>query len=409
MTSTRNALVFIFVTRLIDAIGFGIVMPVMPRLLMSIGNLTLADAARTGGALVGAYAVLQFFCGPLMGNLSDRFGRRPVILGSLMAYAIDYAVMGFAPSVGWLFLGRAIAGVAGAVYAPANAFIADITPPERRAQAFGRIGAAFGLGFILGPALGGLLGELGPRAPFLAAAALAACNLAFGWFVLPESLPAARRRPFALARANPLGALLALGRFPGVMAIGLALLLWQTAQNVYPSTWSFFAIAKFNWSPGLIGLSLACTGIGMAVVQAGLTGRVVARFGEARAAMIGMGVAALAFFGYAFATEAWMVFALLFFGALQALAYPSLTAMMSRAVPADQQGELQGGVAGLASLASIIGPFLMTQTLAAFSGPLARVQFPGAAFMLSGALVLVCFALLRARLVQKTVRHVRSV
>lgn len=398
MTVSRSPLIFIFITRLIDAIGFGIVMPVLPALLMDIGNMNLADAARTGGVLTVTYAVLQFFCGPLIGNLSDRYGRRPVILFALLAWAIDYALMGFAPTVALLFLGRAIAGIAGAVYAPANAFIADITAPQDRAKAFGRVGAAFGLGFILGPAIGGFLGELGPRAPFFAAAALAAANCLFGYFVLPESLPPERRRKFSLARANPVGALLALRRYAGLTALMLALLILLTAQYVYPATWSFFTIAKFDWSPGLIGASLACTGLGMALVQAFLVGRVVARIGEARAAIFGMSVAVVTCLAYALATQAWMIFPILFIGALQAVAYPSINALMSKQVSADQQGELQGGVAGLGSLSATMGPFVMTQVLAAFSGPAAAVQFPGAAFVLAAALFLASLALLLTQL-----------
>lgn len=398
MAAARNPLIFIFITRLIDAIGFGIVMPVLPELLMGIGHMNLADAARTGGVLTVTYAVLQFFCGPLIGNLSDRFGRRPVILFALLAWAIDYALMGFAPTVALLFLGRAIAGIAGAVYAPANAFVADVTAPHERAKAFGRVGAAFGLGFILGPAIGGALGELGLRAPFFAAAALAGANCLFGYFVLPESLPLERRRKFSLARANPLGALLALRRYAGLTALMLSLVIMLTAQNVYPATWAFFTIAKFGWSPGLVGASLACTGLGMALVQAFLIGRVVPRIGEARAAIFGMSVAAITCFAYAFATQGWMVFLILFVGALQALAYPSINALMSKQVPPDQQGELQGGAAGLSSIGAIVGPFVMTQTLATFSGPAAAVQFPGAAFVLAGVLFLMSLMLLMTQL-----------
>ena len=398
MASSRNKLIFIFITRLIDSIGFGIVMPVLPGLLMDIGHMSLADAARTGGILAATYALLQFFFGPFMGNLSDRFGRRPVILLSLLAYAIDYAVMGFAPTVALLFVGRAIAGIAGAVYAPANAYIADITPPEERARAFGRIGAAFGVGFILGPAIGGWLGEYGPRAPFFAAAALAGANCIFGYFVLPESLPPEQRRPFSLARANPLGTLAALKRFPMVMALVFAVFLWQTAHNVYPATWSFYGAAKFHWSSAMIGISLMTTGIGMAIVQFGATGWVVKKLGEARAAILGIAIAMFSCVAYALIPAGWMVFLIQPIGSLQAVAYPSLTALMSREVPANEQGELQGGIAGVTSLSSIFGPFLMTQTLAEFSGAGAPIYFPGAAFILAACLMCAALALLVAQL-----------
>src|SRR5690348_4542780 len=298
-TTGRSPLIFIFVTRLIDAIGFGIVMPVLPQLLLNMGAPNIASAVRTAGLLLVVYAGLQFFLGPTVGNLSDRFGRRPVILASLFAYGFDYTLMGFAPTVGWLFLGRAVAGIAGAVYVPANAFIADVSPPEKRAQAFGLVGSAFGLGFILGPALGGFLGELGPRAPFFASAALAGINFLFGLFVLPESLPKDRRREFDWLRANPLGAVLSIRRHEAVLGFAFVTLLYLIGNNVYPSTWAFFTSAKFEWSPGLIGLSLAATGLGMALVQAGLTGRIVSRIGEAHAALLGLSVATASCVTYA--------------------------------------------------------------------------------------------------------------
>jgi DHA1 family tetracycline resistance protein-like MFS transporter len=309
-----------------------------------------------------------------------------VILASLFAFGFDYMLMGFAPTIGWLFLGRAVAGIAGAVYAPANAYIADVTPPERRAQAFGMIGAAFGLGFILGPAIGGLLGELGPRAPFFAAAALAGANFLFGLLVLPESLPPERRRAFDWRRANPLGAGLALARRPEVLGFALVTVLYLLGNNVYPSTWAFFMSAKFDWSPGMIGVSLVATGVAMAVVQGGLTGRIVASVGETRAAFVGLSVAAAGCMAYALTPQAWTVFLITVLGALQAIAYPSLNALMTRQIPPDAQGELQGGVASLSSLANIVGPLMMTQTLAYFTAPGAPVRFPGAAFVLAASL-----------------------
>src|SRR5262245_46262980 len=245
----KHALAFIFLTLLIDTIGFGIIMPVMPQLIVELTGLSVAHATFLGGWLLVTYAVLQFLCGPIMGNLSDRFGRRPVLVASLAAFALDYMLMGFAPTIGWLFLGRAIAGVAGAVYSPAMAYIADISTPEKRAQSFGLVGAAFGLGFIIGPAIGGFLGDFGPRAPFFAAAALGALNFVYGLFVLPESLAPEQRRRFEWKRANPLGTLTALRRYPAVVAIAGAVFLWQLAHQVYPATWSFFATIRFGWSP----------------------------------------------------------------------------------------------------------------------------------------------------------------
>ncbi len=396
---SRYALTFIFVTRLIDAIGFGIIMPVMPQLLQQVGQIGLAEATRLGGFLLVTYAILQFFFGPFMGNLSDRFGRRPVILLSLLAFAIDYTLMGFAPNIMWLFIGRAIAGIAGAVYAPSSAYVADVTEPEERAAAFGRIGAAFGLGFIFGPAVGGLVGELwGPRAPFFVAGGLAFLNVVFGYFVLPESLPAERRRPFDITRANPVGTVLALKKYPMVVALVLAVFLWQTAHNVFPSTWPYYTEAKFGWEPGLIGISFMTTGLGMAIVQFGLTGWIVKRLGEARTAILGISVSTVACLCYAFIPYGWMIFVIQPWAALQAVAYPSINALMSRQVAAEQQGELQGGVAGVASLSSIGGPLVMTQTLAAFSGPDAPIYFPGAAFLVAAGLMMIVLALLLAQL-----------
>ncbi len=384
----RHALVFIFFTVLINSIGFGIILPVMPRLLTELTGETTAQATLIAGFLLTTYAVLQFVCGPIMGNLGDRFGRRPVLLGSLAAFGFDYLLMGFAPTIGWLFLGRAIAGVAGAVYSPAMAYIADVSTPEKRAQSFGVMGAAFGGGFILGPAIGGLLGELGPRAPFLVAAALAGVNLIYGYFVLPESLPHERRRKFEWSRANPLGTLLALKRYPAVIAIAGAVFLWQLGHQVYPSTWAFFAKIRFHWSEIEIGASLAFVGILMAFTQGYLTGKIVPRVGEYRAVLLGVGSGVLSMTMLAFATQSWFAYAAMAAGMLQGLAYPSMNAIMSKQVPANEQGELQGGVASMMSLTTILGPLIMTQTLGRFSAPDAPFYFPGAAFVLASALAL---------------------
>jgi DHA1 family tetracycline resistance protein-like MFS transporter len=396
-STSRNPLIFIFVTRLIDAIGFGIIMPVLPKLLIHLGEPNVAVAARVGGILLVTYSILQFFCGPIVGSLSDRFGRRPVILASLFAFAFDFTLMGVAPTVGWLFVGRAAAGIAGAVYVPANAYIADISTPENRARAFGLVGSAFGLGFILGPAIGGLLGDFGPRAPFFAAAALAAANFAFGYFILPESLPVERRRAFTWARANVFGTLVQLARKPHVLGYAAAMTIYLVANSVYPSTWSFAMTAKFNWPSWLIGLSFAATGVVMASVQVLVIGRLVKRIGELGAAVTGLTWGACAMLAYALATQTWMIFAITLIGGLQALSYPALNALMSRAMPADEQGELQGGVASLSSLATIVGPFAMTQTFAHFASPSAAIYFPGAAFMLAAVLLLLAAGTLMAQ------------
>jgi DHA1 family tetracycline resistance protein-like MFS transporter len=400
--SARNPIVFVLLTVLIDTIGFGIIVPVLPKLIMQIAATDVGGAARIGGFLLVVFAGLQFLFGPVMGNLSDAYGRRPVLVFSMLAFGANYVVMGMAPNLVWLFVGRALTGIAGAVYAPANAYVADVTPPEKRAASFGMIGAAFGLGFTLGPALGGFIGEIGPRAPFFAAAGLAFCNFLYGLFVLPESLPKERRRPFSLARANPLGTLRAFRGMQAVLALALCAFFWQLAFHVYPSTWAYYAMAKFGFSPRMIGGTLALSGISMAIVQGVITGRVVARIGEIRAAPLGVAVGIGAFLSYAFITQAWMIVPVLAFGGLQGLAMPSINALLSRQLGPERQGELQGGMASVMGLSSIIGPLALTQTLAHFSGPDAEVHFPGAAFLLAATFASIALFLLLAQLAKQT-------
>ena len=391
---SKHALAFIFLTVLIDTIGFGIIMPVMPQLVVELTGKSLADATFIGGWLLTSYAMMQFVCGPIMGNLSDRFGRRPVLLASLAAFAIDYAFMGFAPTLAWLFAGRVVAGIAGAVYSPAWAYVADVSTPEKRAQSFGLMGAAFGVGFIVGPAIGGFLGELGPRAPFFAAAALGALNFVYGLVVLPESLPADKRRKFDWRRANPFGTLSALSRYPAVTAIAGAVFLWQLAHQVYPATWAFFAEIRYGWSPGEIGASLAFVGALMAFTQAVLTGRIVKKLGEYRAVIIGLTSGAAGMLMVAFSTVGWFAYLAITAGLLQFIAYPAMNAIMSKQVPPDQQGELQGGVASMMSLTMILGPLVMTQTLGRFSAATSPIYFPGAAFLLAALLALFSLGLM---------------
>jgi MFS transporter, DHA1 family, tetracycline resistance protein len=395
---SRNPVIFVLLTVLIDTIGFGIIMPVSPQLIMQIAGVELSEAAKLGGHLLVVFAALQFVSGPILGNLSDRFGRRPVLLVSLVAFSFNYALMGFAQSLTWLFLGRALTGIAGAIYGPANAYVADITPPERRAANFGLIGAMFGLGFILGPALGGLLGKIGPRAPFFAAAGLAAVNFVYGVLVLPESLPKERRRPFDLKRANPLGTLVSLRSAPHVLGFAWVAFCWQLAFHVYPSTWSFFTIAKFKLDPIEIGGTLALSGLSMTVVQGLLTGRIVARIGEKRAAPIGFLVGSAAFLSYAFMTQKWMLYPVLALGGMQGIAMPSLNALMSRELGPDRQGELSGALASIMGLSSIVGPYVLTQTMAYYSSPSAPVYFPGAAFVLAAGCALFCLFLFELQL-----------
>ena len=393
----RGAFVFIFVAVLVDSIGFGIILPVLPRLIMQLTGVSVDRAAVYGGWLSFVYALMQFFCAPVLGNLSDRFGRRPVLLFALLTLGCDYLIMGFAPVIAWLFVGRMVAGVAGASFTPAYAYVADITEPARRAQSFGLMGAAFGIGFIVGPAIGGLLGGLGPRAPFFAAGAIALANTALGYFALPESLPQESRRPFHWSRANPLGTLLQIRRYPVVTWLLGALFLWQLAHQVLPSTWAFYTISKFHWTSAEVGYSLAFVGLVMAVAQ-GLLTRVLIPWigGERRAAAAGMAAALLAYVGYALATHGWMMYAVSLTTFIFALTYPSMNALASQQIPANAQGELQGAVASLYSLSSIVGPPLMTQMFGHFSARSAGVYFPGAAFLTAAVLTAGC-AILFAR------------
>ena len=396
--AAHGSVLFVLLSVLIDTIGFGIIAPVLPQLIMEIGKVDLPGATRIGGYLLIVFAGLQFLFGPVMGNLSDAYGRRPVLLVSMLAFAVNYALMGIAPTLALLFVGRALTGSAGAVYGPATAYIADITRPDERAKNFAKIGAAFGLGFILGPALGGFLGEYGPRAPFFAAAVLAGLNFLYGMFVLPESLPPERRRKFEIARANPLGTLIAFQGQPIVLGLASAAFFWQLAFHVYPSTWAYFATEKFSLSPGMIGLTLACSGLSMFTVQGFLTGRIVAKIGEKRAAPIGICMGVAAFIAYAFVPEFWMLFPILIIGGLQGIAMPSINALMSRQLGPERQGELQGGMASVMGLSSIVGPLSLTQTLARFSGPGAPIHFPGAAFLLAATYALACLGLLSIQL-----------
>lgn len=381
----RRALAIVLATLLLDTMGFGIVAPVMPDLIVELTGLPLGEAARASGWLMGTFAAMQALFGPVMGGLSDRFGRRPVLLFCLAAFGLDYLVMGLAPTFGWLFASRAVAGIAGASFVPASAYIADITPPERRARNFGLIGAMFGLGFTIGPAIGGLLGSHGTRAPFFFAGGLALVNAALGWFLLPESLPADRRRPFRLARANPLGTFASLARYRGALPLFAAWFLWMLAHQSYPSTWAFFTRLKFGWSEHAIGLSLSLAGFSMAVSQALLTPRLVPALGERRAILLGLSVGLAGFLATALVPQGWMLYPVMALFALQSLVFPSMNSALSRAVAATEQGELQGAVASLQSVAAILAPPLLTGAFAHFSREGAAPRVPGAPYLMAAA------------------------
>jgi DHA1 family tetracycline resistance protein-like MFS transporter len=389
----KNALVFVVITVLLDVIGFGIIIPVLPNLLIELTGVTVSQAAIYGGWLGFVYAALQFLFAPVLGNLSDRFGRRPVLLYAVASLGVDYLIMGFAPTLAWLFVGRGLAGIAGASFTPAYAYVTDISTPEKRAQSFGMVSAAFGVGFILGPAIGGLLGELGPRAPFFVAAGLSLVNFLYGFFVLPESLPAERRRRFDWRRANPLGTLLRMRGHPEVGGILGALFLWALAHQVMPATWAFYTKFRFAWSEATIGASLAVAGTVMALAQTTLLRLLVPRIGERNTALLGIVVAAIGYLGYGTATAGWMMFAWLGSWFLGAMVMPSSNALLSKRVEHDAQGELQGAVASLYSLSAILGPPLMSQLFGRFSAADAPVHLPGAAFLAASLIALLCFTL----------------
>ena len=393
--ASRHTVPFIVFTIFIDAVGFGIIMPVLPQLVMDVGDIGLADAIGVGAWIGFAMAVATFFAAPVLGNLSDAYGRRRVLLLSLGGLTIDYLLLAVVQTLPLLFIARIVSGVFGGSYAAAQAAIADVTTPEERARNFGYVGAAFGIGFVAGPLIGGLLGEMGPRAPFVAAATLAALNFVYGLTLFPETLPPERRRRFVWARANPLGALGTARAMPGMLPIAAILTLWQVASLVYPLTWSFYGIAQFGWTPRIIGLSLAMVGVIMALSQIFLTGRAVARLGERNAASLGLVASIAAFLGYAFASAGWMAFAILLLMAVGAFVQPSLMAMLSRRATPETQGEVQGIASMAMGIGSLAAPLLLTGTMARFTGAGAPVQFPGAAFLVAALFAVLCLILLR--------------
>jgi DHA1 family tetracycline resistance protein-like MFS transporter len=387
MSKNRSAaLGFIFVTLLIDVIGMGIIIPVLPVLLKQLIGGNNSQAALYSGLLSLSYAVMGFVFSPVIGNLSDKFGRRPVLLIALFGFALDYLVQGFAPTIAWLFLGRILAGVTGATFSTATAYIADITPPEKRAQNFGMVGVAFGLGFIIGPALGGVLGVWGPRVPFFAAAALAFLNGLYGYFFVPESLSTENRRPFNWKKANPVSSLLSLGRYPVILGLVASFILLNLAGQAVMSTWTFFTMEKFQWTPAQVGSSLAFVGLMVAIVQGGLIRVINPRLGQKKSVYFGLVFYAIGFLLFAFASKGWMMYAFLVPYCLGGIAGPALQGIMSGQVPANEQGELQGALTSLMSLTAIIGPLLMTNLFSYFTRSTSPAYFPGAAFLMGAVL-----------------------
>jgi len=388
-SSSKAAIGFIFVTLLIDVTGFGLIIPVFPKLIEQLIHGGISEASKYGGWLTFAYAFMQFLFAPVLGNLSDKYGRRPVLLFSLAGFGVDYIFLSIAPTIGWLFLGRVIAGITGASFTTATAYIADISTNENRAQNFGMIGAAFGLGFIIGPVIGGVLGQYGARLPFMVAAALALLNALYGYFVLPESLSKENRRPFSWKRANPLGSLLQLKKYPSMGGLIGALVLIYIASHAVQSTWTFINIEKFQWSEAMIGYSLGMVGLLVAIVQGGLMRYINPKLGNEKSVYVGLALYALGLLLFAFASQTWMMFVFLIPYCLGGIAGPALQSIISGQVPANEQGELQGALTSLMSATSIVGPLLMTNLFAYFTKNNAPVHFAGAPFLLGAVLMTV--------------------
>jgi DHA1 family tetracycline resistance protein-like MFS transporter len=389
MRNNKAAIGFIFVTLLIDTMGFGLVIPVLPGLITHLAHVDNSKTAQYAGLLLFTYAVMQFLCAPILGNLSDRYGRRPVLLFSLLGFGLDYVLQGLAPTLGWLFVGRFIAGITGASFTTGSAYIADVSTPENRTQNFGLVGVAFGLGFIIGPAIGGQLTQFGLRAPFFAAAGFSLLNFLFGLLVLPESLPADKRRKFEWKRANPVGSLMALKRYPALGGLFVSLIFVYVAAHAVQSTWPYYTIEKFKWSPKEIGWSLTFVGVMFALVQGGLIRVIIPKLGNQRSLYIGLILYALGATLMAFATHSWMMYAFLVPYCLGGIAGPALQSIMAGSVPQNEQGELQGLLTSLMSATSIIGPLLMTGLFAYYTRKGGSFYFPGAPY-LAGGFFLLC-------------------
>jgi DHA1 family tetracycline resistance protein-like MFS transporter len=400
----KNAFFFIIVTVFIDMMAFAVIMPSMPYLVAELlhgrdvvmaakqanaaGNgaalqAMISDAAPWGGYITTVYAIINFLSQPVLGNHSDRFGRRPILLVSLAMLAVDFVIMGAAHSIWLLFLGRFLSGISAATHSTAAAYIADTTEPQQRGQAFGMLGAAFGLGFILGPAIGGALGDIDPRLPFFASAALAAVNFLYGAFVLPESLDKEHRRKFDWKRANAFGAFKHFAKVPYLAWFMLALGLFNFSHWVYPSTFNYYAAVNFGWTQNMIGVALGVVGVGSAVVQGALIGPVIKKYGPTRTVVFGFIVCIVTFAAYAFVRQGWMVFVIIPIGALAGLLGPSLNQIMTARAPKNAQGELQGAIGSVQALSNVFAPLAMTQTFFFFTHKSAPFYFPGAAFALA--------------------------
>lgn len=389
----RPAVNFILLTVLIDVIGFGIIIPVLPKLLEEMMGIGVNEASTYGGYLLAAFAIAQFICSPIMGNLSDQYGRRPVLLLSLFGLSIDYLILAFAPDFTWLVIGRIIAGIGGASFTTASAYIADVSTDENRSKNFGMIGAAFGMGFIIGPLLGGVFGEIGVRVPFYVAAGLAFANFLYGYFILPESLPENKRRPFNWKRANPIGTLRQLFNIQGIGYLLLAYFLLSLASHAVNSNWAYFTIYRFGWSEFMVGLSLAVAGVLIGVAQGGFAQKAADFFGTGRSVYLGIAIYGLGMLLFATATQSWMMFVFLIPFCFGSICTPNLQAYLSSRVGEDEQGELQGGITSIQSLTTIIGPIMMTSIFFFTTKADTPFYFPGSPFALAAILIAGSFAI----------------
>lgn len=396
MQNRKAGMQFILITVLLDMIGIGIIIPVLPKLVTTMYGGTISDGSFIFGWFVASYALMQFICAPILGKLSDQFGRRPIILISLFGAGLDYLLMAFAPNLKWLFIGRVIAGITGANISAANAYIADVSAPEDRAKNFGLIGACFGVGFIIGPALGGLLGSYGLRLPFFVAAGLNLLNWLYGFFVLPESHAKENRRLFDWTKANPFASLSQLGKYPVVLGLTATIALERLAHDSLPATWVLYTTYRFHWTEFDNGLSLALVGIVYAIVQGGLTGRIVHWLGERNAIICGLSLGSLTFLAYGLSTRGWMLYVAIIFGSLGGIAGPAIQSLITKMVSATEQGAVQGIIASIQSIVAILGPLMATNLFGFFTSPATSIHLPGAAFLAASLLVAIA-ALLAAR------------
>jgi DHA1 family tetracycline resistance protein-like MFS transporter len=393
--SDRQALIFILITVALDAMGIGLLIPVIPRLILLLSGQGLVYAAIYGGWLTATFATVQFLAGPILGSLSDRFGRRPVLLVSLAAFGLSYCLMAFAPSLRWLFVAQAITGLFGATPATAGAYIADISQAGERTQRFGYMAGAFGTGLILGPALGGLLVGYGLRVPFLAAAVLSLATVVYGAWVLPESLPVASRRPLSVARANPIGAMLELNRVGGVALLLAAVFFQRVAASTIPATWPYFTMQEYGWTPQMVGYSLAAYGVSAVIMQAGLLRWIAELLGTSGAAVLALAMLVIGFVGFAFGRGPWIVATCVPLTAMGFMAGPALTSLLSADIASDSQGTLQGVLASINGVAAVLTPLGMPWLFSVFSTAATGVRFPGAPYLVAAALASVGLALVR--------------